>query len=178
MTTSARNSFAALLLVIALFAAACGGHRGETTVSFMVFGDPAEYQAYVQLVNAFRSSHPEIEVELRHIPSPREYRTRLATEFAAGSPPDVTLMNYRRYGSFAAAGLLEPLGPRLKASSLIERDDFYSVAIDAFIWRGEVMCIPQNISSLVVYYNEDLFDEASHLCSVWRLLSGRTMLRW
>ena len=126
----------------------------------MVFGDPAEYQAYVELVDAFRSSHPTIEVELSHIPSPREYRTRLATEFVAGSPPDVTLMNYRRYAGFAAAGMLEPLGPRLEASALIDRDDFYAVAIDAFVWRGEVMCIPQNISSLVVYFNEDLFEEA------------------
>jgi multiple sugar transport system substrate-binding protein len=29
--------------------------------------------------------------------------------------------------------------------------------MDAFRWRGEQLCIPQNISSLVVYYNRDLF---------------------
>lgn len=160
MTTFARKLLYALALVFLLLAVACGGNKEETTISFMVFGDPAEYRAYVELVDAFGTSHPEIEVELRHIPSPREYRTRLATEFAAGSPPDVTLMNYRRYAGFAAAGLLEPLGSRLDESSLIERDDFYAVAIDGFVWRGELMCIPQNISSLVVYYNQDLFDEA------------------
>lgn len=160
MRRCVRKRLFALSLLLFAAAAACDGRQGERTVSFMVFGDPAEYQAYVELVNAFRSSHPAIDVELRHIPSPRAYRTRLATEFAADSPPDVTLMNYRRYASFAAAGLLEPLGPRLEASSLIGRDDFYGVALDAFIWRGELMCVPQNISSLVVYYNEDLFAEA------------------
>jgi len=149
-----------LAFAFSLFAVACSGRRAETTISFMVFGDPAEYRAYVELVDAFRSSHPTIEVDLRHIPSPRAYRTRLATEFAAGSPPDVTLMNYRRYASFAAARMLEPLGSHLDASSLIDRNDFYAVALDAFVWRGELMCIPQNISSLVVYYNEELFDTA------------------
>lgn len=149
------------ILLLALFVTvACRGRQDGTTVSFMVFGDPAEYRAYVALVDAFQSSYPGIEVELRHIPSPREYRTRLTTEFAAGSPPDVTLMNYRRYASFAAAGLLEPLGSRLKASSVIDRDDFYAVAVEGFVWQGDLMCIPQNISSLVVYYNQDLFEEA------------------
>ena len=155
-----RKSCFGVLFVCLLFAVACGGNQKERRISFMVFGDPAEHRAYVDLVDAFRSSYPAIEVELSHIPSPQAYRTRLATAFAAGSPPDVTLMNYRRYASFAAAGMLEPLGSRLDASSLIDRADFYTVALNGFVWRGELMCIPQNISSLVVYYNRDLFDGA------------------
>jgi multiple sugar transport system substrate-binding protein len=126
----------------------------------MVFGDPAERQAYLDLVSAFHEAHPEIAVEMTHIPSPREYRTRLATEFAAGDPPDVTLMNYRRYGAFVTNGLLEPVEPFLAASSLIQAEDFYPITIDAFTWDGVITCIPQNISSLVVYYNQDLFDAA------------------
>jgi multiple sugar transport system substrate-binding protein len=99
-------------------------------------------------------------VELTHVPSPKEYRTRLVTEFAAGTPPDITLMNYRRYASFAANDMLAPLSPFLAESDQISLEDFYPVATDAFMWQGELMCIPQNISSLVVYYNEDLFDAA------------------
>ncbi|MCA9918151.1 MAG: sugar ABC transporter substrate-binding protein [Anaerolineales bacterium] len=132
----------------------------QETVSFMVSGDPAERQAYLDLVAAFHEAHPEILVEVTHIPSGSEYRNRLATEFAAGSPPDVTLMNYRRYSAFAANGLLEPLGPYLAESTLIQPEDFYPIAIDAFTWDGVITCIPQNISSLVVYYNQAMFDAA------------------
>ena len=146
------------LAFILIFLASCT--PTNDTVSFMVFGDPAERQAYLDLVAAFHEAHPEIGVEMTHIPSPSAYRTRLATEFAAGSPPDVTLMNYRRYGAFAANGLLEPVGPYLATSELIEPEDFYPITIDAFTWDGEIACIPQNISSLVVYYNQDLFDAA------------------
>ncbi len=151
------------MLLAATFILAAGCSRSEepqTTVSFMVFGDPAERQAYADLVAAFEAEHPAIHVELRHIPSPSEYRTRLATEFAAGSPPDISLMNYRRYASFAANGLLQPLGPYLDASELISQQDFYDITIESFTWQGQVMCIPQNISSLVVYYNQDLFEQA------------------
>jgi multiple sugar transport system substrate-binding protein len=126
----------------------------------MTFGDPAERDAYRTLVDAFHEAHPGIRVEIAHIPSQADYRTRLATEFAAGSPSDVTLMNYRRFAAFAASDALEPLGPYLAESDLIQESDFYPITVDSFRWNDTLMCIPQNISSLVVYYNEDLFDAA------------------
>ena len=148
-----------LTLSILLFVA-CQGQQPATLVSFMISGDPAERIAYETLVNAFEEQYPDIHIEVTHIPSPRDYRTRLVTDFAAGTPPDVTLMNYRRYASFAANNLLEPLSPFLAESDLVNPEAFFPVTIEAFTWRGQIMCIPQNISSLVVYYNEDLFDEA------------------
>ena len=38
--------------------------------------------------------------------------------------------------------------------------DFYQPAIDAFRYKGDLWCIPQNVSSLAVYYNKALFDAA------------------
>ena len=146
------------VLIVMLFLTQCTTDTDKTAVSFMVFGDPAERQAYQTLVNAFEETNPTIDIRMTHIPSPREYRTRLATEYAAGTPPDVSLMNYRRYAAFAAKELLEPLTPYLTESALIQADDFFPIAIESFTWRKEIMCIPQNISSLVVYYNQDLFE--------------------
>jgi multiple sugar transport system substrate-binding protein len=126
----------------------------------MVFGDAAEFAAYQSLVEAFEAGHTDIDIDLSHIPSQNDYRTRLTTDFAAGSPPDVTLMSYRRAPAFYAAGQLEPLGPYLAESDVIQADDFYPITLESFTWEGEIMCIPQNISSLVVYYNRDLFNAA------------------
>ncbi len=137
-----------------------GCQAAAEPVHFMVFGDPAERDAYAQLVAAFETDHPGQEIELIHVPSPGEYRTRLATEFAAGNPPDISLLNYRRFAPFAESGLLEPLGPYLAQSQVIQPDDFYALPMEAFTWQGELVCLPQNISSLVVYYNQDLFDAA------------------
>jgi multiple sugar transport system substrate-binding protein len=99
-------------------------------------------------------------VNLIHIPSQNDYRKRLGADFAAKTPPDIMLINYRRYAEFAAKGALEPLGPYLDHSTQIKQTDFYPAAIDPFIWKGVVSCIPQNLSSLVVYYNKDLFTQA------------------
>ncbi|MCA9939381.1 MAG: sugar ABC transporter substrate-binding protein [Anaerolineales bacterium] len=145
---------------IFLLLTACSASKTPTTITFMTSGDPAERDAYLELVAAFEEAHPEIHVEVTHIPSDKDYRTRLATDFAAGTPIDITLMNYRRIAGFAAAGQLEPLGPYLDKSDIIAADQFYPVPMEAFTWNGTLMCLPQNISNLVVYYNEDMFDAA------------------
>jgi multiple sugar transport system substrate-binding protein len=152
---------AAALVALGLLAPLARAQEVGGQVSFMVFGDPAELAAYRELVSAFEELHPRIDVELIHIPSPTDYRARLGVDFAAGDPADVVLINYRRYAPFAAMGVLEPLAPYLRRSDLIGESDFFAVATEAFTWRGQLMCIPQNISSLVVYYNRDLFDAAS-----------------
>lgn len=157
----------ALFLLIVL--AACGAPTmsppaapGEPAgqIAFMIFGDAAEKAAYQQLVAAFEASHPTIQVQLIHIPSQSDYRQRLGMDFAAGTPADIVLINYRRYAAFAARGALEPLGPYLAESQLIQEADFYPAALAPFYWQGQLICIPQNLSSLVVYYNRDLFRAA------------------
>lgn len=134
--------------------------EGDRPVTFMIFGDPAERAAYEELVAAFRERRPEIAVELIHVPDQGDYRTRLGADFAAGTPADIVLINYRRYAAFAARGVLEPLGPYLERSERISEADFYPEAIAPFTWEGRLVCIPQNLSSLVVYYNKALFDAA------------------
>lgn len=138
--------------------AVAAGPAGK--VSFMVFGEPAEKAAYEALIDAFTKQSSHIEVELVHIPSQADYRKRLGADLAAGVPADIFLLNYRRHAGLSAKGALEPLGPYLAKSTLIKESDFYPEAIAPFYWREQLMCIPQNLSSLVVYYNKDLFETA------------------
>ena len=146
------------LLLPLLFLIAC--RTEPTEITFMVFGDAAEFAAYQTLVAAFGAAQDDVTVALSHVPSQGDYRARLATDFAAGTPPDVALLNFRRMGAFAAAGQLQPLSAYLEGSDIIAPADFYPVTLEAFTWQSQLMCLPQNISSLVVYYNRDLFAAA------------------
>ena len=149
----------ALIGISVLLAVGCGGSGGGSSgsISFLVFGDPPEINAYRTLIEAFSKEEPDIDVELIEASDRDDLLARLSTSLAGGAPPDLFLMNYRFYGQFAARGVLEPLESRANESEEFELDDFYPQAIDAFRWEGEVTCLPQNISSLVVYYNRDLF---------------------
>lgn len=131
-----------------------------TSLTFLLSGDPTDEAAYQQLIDAFAAEHADIVVNLINIPSGGDFRKRLAADFAAGTPPDLFLINYRNLGRFAASGAVEPLTDYLANSQLIKTDDYYPQALAAFQWNGEQICMPQNISSPVIYYNKTLFDAA------------------
>jgi multiple sugar transport system substrate-binding protein len=128
-------------------------------IRFMVFGDAEELAAYRNVVAAFGEVDPT-PVTLVEAADRQDLLTRLSTSFAGGDPPDVFLINYRFYAQFAARGALEPLGPRLAASAAFGARDMFEEALSPFQFGGVQTCLPQNVSSLVVYYNRDLFEAA------------------
>jgi multiple sugar transport system substrate-binding protein len=148
-----------VFVAVSAFAAGCGGGSsgGSGEVRFLVFGEPEEIKAYRRLVEAFERQQDDVTVLLVEAADRDDLLTRLSTSFAGGSPPDVFLINYRFYGQFASKGALEPLEERVDRSEAFEPEDFYRVALDAFRWDGVLTCLPQNVSSLAVYYNVDLF---------------------
>jgi multiple sugar transport system substrate-binding protein len=147
--------------------AGCGGDgatKGEGKesgeVSFMVFGDPEEIQAYRDVIAAYENENPDVDVKMIEASDRDDLIARLSTSFAAGTPPDLFLLNYRFYAQYAARGVLEPIEDRVDDSDVFEQEDFYEEAMNAFRFNDTLTCLPQNISSLVVYYNKNLFKEA------------------
>lgn len=156
-----------LLTTLSFFITACtqiqsapGAAENGAALTFLISGDPTDEAAYQQLIDAFTAEHADIAVNLINIPSGGDFRKRLAADFAAGTPPDLFLINYRNLGRFAAGGAVEPLTDYLATSVLIKTDDYYPQALAAFQWNGEQLCMPQNMSSPVIYYNKALFDAA------------------
>ena len=129
-------------------------------MSVWVSGDPEETQAFVDVAEAFEASQDAIDVDLVVIAERDDLIARLSTSLAGGEPPDLFLMNYRYLGQFEAKGAIEPVGPYLDGSSAFSAGDFYPEAMSVFQNDGVQTCMPQNVSSLVTYYNADLFEEA------------------
>ena len=123
-------------------------------------GDPAELAAFKELLTAFKGVAPDVEVEFIPVGKTRDHMAKLATGFAAGDAPDLFLINFRRFGQFAAKGVLEPLGPALAKRGKFREADYYEPANEAFRQDGALMCVPSNVSSLVVFYNLALLKKA------------------
>lgn len=157
-----KRCLALLMPLILVLLAGCGGVPSAagggdgTAVTFQFFGDAEEREVYDRVAQEYMASHPGRTVNLVNVPSQGEHMSKLAASFTAGNPPDVFLVNYRRYGQFVNRGVLDPLGPRMAQSGLDEAQ-FYPIALQAFRAEGQLQCVPQNISSLVVYYNQSLF---------------------
>ncbi len=132
----------------------------STRITFLISGDPADEDAYRKLVDAFMAANPDVQVALLNIPGQGDFGRRLAADFGAGAPPDLFLINYRRYGPYVSRNAIEPLDGYLARSTQIAAAEFYPQALAAFTWQDRLMCLPQNMSSPVIYYNKALFDTA------------------
>jgi multiple sugar transport system substrate-binding protein len=160
---SFRLSCALALVIVGSIGTSLGittSAQAPTSIRFAFWGDPAEQAAYEQVASGFEATHPDIDVEIDYTPGQSDYQRKIATDFAADEPPDVFLINYRQFGQYAARGALEPVAPYLASSASIGVENYAPVALDAFKFRGgDQTCMPQNVSSLVVYYNVDLFSD-------------------
>ena len=137
-----------------------GGAAATGAIDFVLSADAEEVKGYQEMVAAF-TEQTGIDVTLTPFAERSELTARLTTGLAGSDPPDVFLVNWRTYGQFVASGGVEAIEPYLDSSDALSADDFYSAPFDAFRYDGEELsCMPQNASSLVVYYNADMFEDA------------------
>ncbi|MEV1145480.1 sugar ABC transporter substrate-binding protein [Micromonospora sp. NPDC049799] len=166
MTPFWRRGCAGLLTAALLLGAGVGcGSDDEAAdrqgITVVLFGDAEEVAGYRTLIADFEQANQDVDVTLSPVATQDELMARLTTSFAGGQPPDVFLLNYRRYGQFAAQGAIEPAQSWLDGSTVLDEGDFSPRGLDAFRFDGDALtCLPQNLSSLVVYYNADLFRAA------------------
>jgi multiple sugar transport system substrate-binding protein len=162
MRNSWQIKLVSIMVPFVLAAVGCQGGVEDrvTRITVMVSGDPEEIEAYRAVVAAFNGTQADVDAELLPFAERDDLILRLSTSIAGGQPPDLFLMNYRFYGQFAARGVLEPVGPYLRDSEAFSEGDFFDTALAPFRWDGAQTCLPQNVSSLVVYYNVDLFRRA------------------
>lgn len=160
-----RRSIAlAALACLAIASAACSGTTtGEEAeerrpIRVQVSGEPEETKVYSAMVAAFEQT-TGIEVNLIEVPEKDEHLAKLATAFSGGDPPEVFLINFREYAQFVVRGAIEPFERHLESND-VDLADYYPQPVEAFTFDGELQCMPQNISSLVVYYNRTLFRRA------------------
>jgi multiple sugar transport system substrate-binding protein len=150
-----------ILLSVLLLAvlAACGGDGGASgsarSLTVQAAGGQGELDALRQLVAAFEQEHAGVRVQFVGVPQQGDHIAKLSTAFAGGNPPDVFLLNYRRLGPFVQRGVLAPV-----ELGELSREDFFAPPLEAFSYDGRLACLPQNVSSSVLYLNRDLFERA------------------
>jgi multiple sugar transport system substrate-binding protein len=119
------------------------------------------------ILNIWAKEHPEVELEGQFVPE--DYYTKLQTQVAGGTPPDVGIADYGRLLTYAKSGILLPI------SNLIERDNFpidkmIPGAVAQYRWRegdfdtggegGEMYGLPSDAQPYIFAYNKKMFDEA------------------
>lgn len=145
----------ALLLLTVFSLLACSW--AQTTLNYFSFtADANHIDELESLIATFEAENPDIKINYTTAPFD-SYFTKLQTDFAAGNPPDVFDINYENFVTFAARDTLLPVADLLSEET---KNTFYPAALDAFNYEGSQYGLPITFSTVVLFYNKDLFDAA------------------
>ncbi len=119
--------------------------------------DDTESQLLQELVDDFED---EYDAEVDYNPIPSEYERQIQTQIGAGDVADVFYLDAEYYPSFADEDVLLDLTPYIEEDDEFDTDDFFEPLIDAFRYDDGLYGIPKDFSTLAMYYNERMLEDA------------------
>ena len=139
----------------------------KITVQFASWGSKSELDILKPILAEFERKNPDIKVEFVHIP--QNYFQKIHLLFASNLAPDVIFMNNLYLPIYANAGLLEEIKEQearenSKTFQPFNLSTFYNKSLKALSYDNKLYAIPRDISTLVIYYNKDIFDKYNVPC--------------
>src|SRR5689334_22441700 len=105
------------------------GSLGAAELRFTIWtGNEAHLKMLNGFAESFKATHPDVSVKYETIP-PGDYTQKLTFQLAGGNPPDAGWLMEDAAPTFAAAGVLENLGPALQKSQGYDFADFSKPAL-------------------------------------------------
>ena len=137
-----------------------GGYAGpEATITYAIWGDPAELSSQQAVVDAFQDANPKITVEVT-VSDWDAYWDKLQTGLAGGAAPDVFAMDGPLFPDYQSRDVLLDLKP------FIDRDGFdLTQLVDQGVAHftttdGGQYGLPRDLNTIILFYNKTMFDAA------------------
>jgi multiple sugar transport system substrate-binding protein len=136
------------------------GYTGpEATISYSIWGDPAEIKNQQAVVDAFHAANPKITVKVT-VSDWDTYWDKLQTGIAGGDAPDVFAMDGPLFPDYQSRDVLLDLKP------FIDRDGYdlgqlADQAVGDFTTPDGQFGLPRDLNVIALFYNKKMFDAAS-----------------
>lgn len=144
----------ALVLLLAVFTGGLSAQDNVTLRYFTFSAAPDHLEDLDTIIAGFETEHPGITIEVETAPF-ADYFTLLQADVVSGDAPDVFELNYENFVTYAASGVLLDI-----SASLSEDAPYYPRALEAFQYNGQQLALPESFSTVLLFYNADLFDQA------------------
>ncbi len=137
-----------------------GGYTGpEVTITYSIWGDPAELSSQQAVVDTFTAANPKITVDVT-VSDWDAYWDKLQTGLAGGAAPDVFAMDGPLFPDYQSRDVLLDLKP------YIDRDGYdltqladQGVAVFTTSDGGQYG-LPRDLNTIILYFNKTMFDAA------------------
>ncbi|PFA63180.1 ABC transporter substrate-binding protein [Bacillus sp. AFS015802] len=119
-------------------------------------GNPSEQKLLTQTIADFEEKHPNIDV--KHEVISEQYMDVLKTRLIGGEGPDVFYLDALEAPALIDTGVVEPLDDYVTEDFDVE--DFEKPMLEAFKVDGKTYGFPKDYSTLALFYNKKMFEEA------------------
>lgn len=146
----ARQIFSLILIfTLSLFLSGCNSKQEKTVIQFASWGSQSEIKILKPILENYEKQNPNIKIDFLHIP--QNYFEKIHLLFASNTAPDVIFINNQNIPIYE--NYLEDL------SSYFDFTQFFEQATSTLSYNDKIYAVPRDVSTLVIYYNKNLFDE-------------------
>lgn len=156
-----------LLIIVLVFFIACslfaGGEQeqksddGVVELRFAWWGNAPRHEKHEQIATLFEEQNPDIRI-IREPSSWGDYWTKLATQAAAGNPPDVLTMHLNESARYTRNGVLTDLQPFVE-KGILDMSDWSEGAIETGRDLGIFTRLSEGENSPSVWVNTALVEQ-------------------
>ena len=124
-------------------------------------GDAGEQKVYEEINKTLNEKLNPKGIKAVYDPGVNQgYFEKLQTELAADNAPDIFWVGGANTADFVATGKIADLKPMIDGDKDFKLADFYEAPMKELTREGKIYGLPRDISTLAVYYNEDMFKAA------------------
>ena len=135
------------------------GYTGpEATITYSIWGDPAEITNQQAVVDAFHEASPKITVKVT-VSDWDTYWDKLQTGIAGGAAPDVFAMDGPLYPDYQSRSVLLDLKPYIDKSGY-DLGQLADQAVGDFTTEAGQFGLPRDLNVIALFYNKAMFDAA------------------
>jgi len=147
-------------LVLSITLIGCNNQEEEGVYSLATWAAGTELSELQEIVDEVNEeAEGEFEIKINSIPS--NYYQQIAVLMGARQAPDMFWLTQEIVPKYAHdLGALADISDNLEDSEKLNLDDYYEGVIESTYYDGSYWGLPWISNPLVVYYNQDLFDQA------------------
>jgi multiple sugar transport system substrate-binding protein len=130
---------------------------GRVTLNFFMYATPEWLKLYNEmLIPAFEKAHPGIKIRMTISLGDAGYDAKLLTLIAGGLPPDVFHVTQNNFPFYAAKNVIQPVDELARGDGSFSLDSLYTRVLDGMRYKGQLLGLPSDFSTIVMLYNLDL----------------------
>ena len=134
------------------------GSGGTVTLKFWNGFTGPDRKAVETIVQRFNSSQNKVKIEMQIMPWD-VFFDKLLPSYGSGTGPEIAAMDTAQIPQYAARGVFQPLDDAYGPQG-VDPNVMVKPAVDATVYKGKKYGVPMNFTTLLLYWNRDMFKKA------------------